>query len=80
MCDTNYIVTSSFIMRFEVITVASMKMAVFWFYQTTRRYNPEEYEDGCLLGCCTVQSGRSLPTFQRCLLPHLPDDGGSKHL
>jgi hypothetical protein len=31
----------------------------------------DEYEDddGCLLDCCTVYSGRSLPTFQRCLLP-----------
>jgi hypothetical protein len=28
-----------------------------------------EYEDGCLLACCAVQSGRSLTTFQRCLLP-----------
>jgi hypothetical protein len=28
-----------------------------------------EYEDGCLLGCCTVLFSRSLPTFQRCLLP-----------
>jgi hypothetical protein len=26
-------------------------------------------EDGCLLGCCTVQSGRVVPTFQRSLLP-----------
>jgi hypothetical protein len=26
------------------------------------------YEDGCLLGYCFVLSGRSLPTFQRCLL------------
>jgi hypothetical protein len=26
-------------------------------------------EDDCLLGCCTVQSGRSLPTFHRFLLP-----------
>jgi hypothetical protein len=25
--------------------------------------------DGCLVGCCAVQSGRSLPTFQRYLLP-----------
>jgi hypothetical protein len=25
----------------------------------------------CLLGCCTVWSGRILPTFQRCLLPPL---------
>jgi hypothetical protein len=25
--------------------------------------------DGCLLGCCTVRSGRKLPTFQRCLQP-----------
>jgi hypothetical protein len=25
-----------------------------------------EYEDDCLLGCWTTQSGRSLPTFQRC--------------
>jgi hypothetical protein len=23
-----------------------------------------EYEDACLLGCCAVESGRSLPTFQ----------------
>jgi hypothetical protein len=28
-----------------------------------------EYEDSCLLGYCAVLSGRSLPTFQRCLLP-----------
>jgi hypothetical protein len=27
-----------------------------------------EYVDGCLLGCSAVQYGRSLPTFQRCLL------------
>jgi hypothetical protein len=47
-----------------------------------------EYEDGCLLGCSTVQSGRSLPTFQSSLLPpssgrwwaigDRPDDGDSK--
>jgi hypothetical protein len=36
-------------------------------------------EDGCLLGCCAVQSGTSLQTFQRCLL-HRSDDGGSKQL
>jgi hypothetical protein len=24
-----------------------------------------EHEDGSLLGCCAVYSGRSLPTFQR---------------
>jgi hypothetical protein len=29
-----------------------------------------EYEDDCLLGCCTLQSGRSLPTFQKYLLLH----------
>jgi hypothetical protein len=29
----------------------------------------DEYEDDCLLGCCTVLSGRILPMFQRCLLP-----------
>jgi hypothetical protein len=34
-----------------------------------------EHEDGCLLGCCAMQSGRSLPTFQRCLLP--PSSGYS---
>jgi hypothetical protein len=28
-----------------------------------------EYGDGYLLGCCIVYSGRSLPTFLRCLLP-----------
>jgi hypothetical protein len=27
------------------------------------------YGDNCLLGCCAVQSGRSLPTFQRSLPP-----------
>jgi hypothetical protein len=41
-----------------------------------------EYENECLLGCCTLWSGRSLPTFQRCLLP--PSSGRSwwrnKHL
>jgi hypothetical protein len=26
-----------------------------------------EYEDGCLLGCSAVQSGRSLPSFHRVL-------------
>jgi hypothetical protein len=29
----------------------------------------EEEEDGCLLGCSAVYSGRSLPMFQRSLLP-----------
>jgi hypothetical protein len=28
-----------------------------------------EYEDGCLLGCCALLSGRNLLTFHRCLLP-----------
>jgi hypothetical protein len=28
-----------------------------------------EYEDGCLLGCCEEQYGRSTPTFQWWLLP-----------
>jgi hypothetical protein len=36
--------------------------------ESTRRQNSEQ-EDGCILGCCAVQSGRSLPTFQRYLLP-----------
>jgi hypothetical protein len=27
-----------------------------------------EYEDGCLLGCCAMYSGRSLVMFQRCFL------------
>jgi hypothetical protein len=31
--------------------------------------NVEKFEDGCLLGCCIVLSGRILPTFQSCLLP-----------
>jgi hypothetical protein len=30
-----------------------------------------EYEDDCLLRYFAVQSGRSLPTFQRCLPPPL---------
>jgi hypothetical protein len=29
----------------------------------------EFYEDGYILDCCTVKSGRHLLTFQRCLLP-----------
>jgi hypothetical protein len=28
-----------------------------------------EFEDGCLLGCCPIKSGRCSPKFQRCLLP-----------
>jgi hypothetical protein len=28
-----------------------------------------EYEDGCLLGCCAMQSSTHLPMFQRSLLP-----------
>jgi hypothetical protein len=28
-----------------------------------------KYEEGCILGCWPVESGRSLPTFQRCLPP-----------
>jgi hypothetical protein len=41
-----------------------------------------ECEVGCLLGCNTVSSVRSLPTFQRYLLPPSsgPDYGGSKYL
>jgi hypothetical protein len=27
-----------------------------------------EYKDGWLVGCCAVQSGKRLPTFQKCLL------------
>jgi hypothetical protein len=27
-----------------------------------------KHEDGSLLGCCAVWSGRSLPTFHKCLL------------
>jgi hypothetical protein len=40
-----------------------------------------EYENGFLLGCRVLQPHRSLPKFQRCLLPQVdrPDDGGSKH-
>jgi hypothetical protein len=40
----------------------------FFFYKTSGSH-AGEYEDECLLGCCAVLSGRSLPTFQRCLLP-----------
>jgi hypothetical protein len=31
--------------------------------------NTVTVEDGCFLGCCTMQSGRSSQTFKRCLLP-----------
>jgi hypothetical protein len=34
-----------------------------------RRRQPSSYSNGCLLGCSAVQSGGSLPTFQRSLLP-----------
>jgi hypothetical protein len=38
-------------------------------------------EDGCLLGCSAVLSGRSVLTFQRYLLPpSYPGDGGSMYL
>jgi hypothetical protein len=30
-----------------------------------------EYEDGCLLGCCTALSGRYSPTFERNMPPPL---------
>jgi hypothetical protein len=39
----------------------------------------EVAEDGCLLGCCAVKSGKSLPTFQRYLLLHHQGDGDGKH-
>jgi hypothetical protein len=44
--------------------------------------NMEMNEDSCLLGCSVMLSVRSLPTFQRSLLPIIramsdhPDDGG----
>jgi hypothetical protein len=31
--------------------------------------NGVEYEDVCLLGCCTLLSGTNLKTFKRCFLP-----------
>jgi hypothetical protein len=31
-----------------------------------RKRHCSNTEDGCLLGCCAVYSGRSLPQFQRC--------------
>jgi hypothetical protein len=34
-----------------------------------------EYDDGCLLGCSTVYTGISSPTFQRSVLP--PSSGGN---
>jgi hypothetical protein len=42
----------------------------------------DECEDDCLLGCCDMQSGRSLPTFQSCVLPlsRSCDVGGVTHL
>jgi hypothetical protein len=39
----------------------------------------DDYKDGCLLGCRALYSGSNWLTFQRCLLPNRPDDGGSKH-
>jgi hypothetical protein len=37
--------------------------------KSTNYEAPYIHEDGCLLGCCAVSSGRSLRTFRRCLLP-----------
>jgi hypothetical protein len=47
----NFLFKKTIVVRFQVLTVASMKMAVFWV---------------------VAPSGRSLLTFQRCLLPSLP--------
>jgi hypothetical protein len=39
-----------------------------WINSTKARLRLH-FENGCLLGCCIVQSGRRLPMFQRFLLP-----------
>jgi hypothetical protein len=36
-----------------------------------------DYEDGCLLGCSAVWTGRSLPKFQRCVLIALMTEAAS---
>jgi hypothetical protein len=41
----------------------------FWKGKNQGDANEAGYEDVCLLGCCAVQPGRNLPTFQRCFLP-----------
>jgi hypothetical protein len=38
------------------------------FFEVSDLY-ADEYEDGCLLGCCAVYFCRYWPTFRRCLLP-----------
>jgi hypothetical protein len=51
-----------------------------WKMVRFQLYYDEEYEDGCFLGCCAVQSGRQWPTFQRWSLPpSSPNDRGSNH-
>lgn len=42
-----------------------------WTYVVLSRslsFHDSEYEDGCILGCSDVQSGRSLPVFQRSII------------
>jgi hypothetical protein len=68
------------LLRFQVLTAASVNMNVFWIVapcslvEVYRRFfqrclgllgeisgsHGGKYEDGCLLGCCAMQSGRSL--------------------
>jgi hypothetical protein len=47
------------------------------FFEITG-FHGGEYEDDSLLGYCAVQSIRSWPTFQRCILP--PSSGRSPGL
>jgi hypothetical protein len=43
--------------------VTSRNCLLLW-NQEIKGSHGSEYKDGCLLGCSTMQSGRSLPTFQ----------------
>jgi hypothetical protein len=53
----------------------NMLFFVIWYYGLDCTMKNFNHEDKCLLGCLAVYSGRSLPTFQRYLLP--PSSGRS---
>jgi hypothetical protein len=45
------------------------KQTLLTYYRLNFRFSWRNVKMTVLLGCCAVYSGRSLPTFQRCLLP-----------
>jgi hypothetical protein len=64
-CQLNRSCSTLASLQFRII-LCSVSYKKTWRYKTLCRIwgsHGGEYEDGCLLGCCAVQSGRSLPTF-----------------